>query len=113
MRGQRRTPRNDRRPGRSARRGALEGASGGGRRPVSHGHDNFSHLTSPPCFCCEHILVPPHRVGRLGGAVSYSPLNDALRFSVKALMPSSASSLTKTRPIASRSSASPTSIGPP
>src|SRR6202521_4838661 len=47
------------------------------------------------------------------GETSHRLLNSGLRFSLNAAMPSSASSDTNTRPIASRSMASPMSSGPP
>ena len=84
------------RPGGEARLGGDP--SGGGRRPCRNGHSNFSHRTPPPYLMRSRF---------------YLPLKFALRFSVNALMPSSASSETKIRPIASRSNASPRSIGPP
>lgn len=77
----------------------LENPSGGGRGPGNAVH-NFSHSNATPLF-------------EFAPEAYHSPLNSALRFSPKALMPSLASCDTKTRLIASRSMASPTSSGVP
>src|SRR6267154_6287713 len=80
--------------------GFLEARSGGGRRP-GFGHCKLSHRTPPPLF----DFVPP--------AYHYLLLNSGFRFSVNALMPSSASSDTNTRPSAAGSIAKPKAICPP
>src|SRR5712691_764068 len=49
---------------RSARRGALKGASGGGRRPVS-GHDKLSHVAMPPFFDAQILSRPSPPWGEL------------------------------------------------
>src|SRR5712691_13094769 len=43
---------------RSARRGALEGAPGGGRRPGDRGHDKLSHMAMPPFFDAQILSRP-------------------------------------------------------
>src|SRR6266852_1198932 len=65
MRGQRRTPRKGGRTYRSARRGALEGASGGGRRPGDRGHDKLSHLAMPPSFDAQILSRPSPPCGEV------------------------------------------------
>jgi len=88
------------------------------------GEDNWSAIRQPPVqpdhLCpfgcihrrrCDHVC-PFGCIHRRGWAYQ-SPLKSALRFSVKALMPSSASSDTNTLLIASRSIARPMSSGAP
>src|SRR5712691_8438541 len=58
---------------RSARRGALEGASGGGRRPGDRGHDKLSHVAMPPFFDWDSLTPPPNLPTRWGGTAFNAP----------------------------------------
>ena len=94
---------------RSATEDYLVSSSGGGRRPGyrhrNYGHSNATSFLDTRGRNLITILLACFAIYRL--------LKSGFRFSLNAVIPSCASSDTNTRPIASRSIASPMSSGAP